>query len=62
MDAHSLLRPEAIEAWFYLYRATGDKIYQQWGWEAFRAIENYAKLEDGYSSVNNVKRIPVTHK
>uniref|UniRef100_A0A1I7VN79 alpha-1,2-Mannosidase n=1 Tax=Loa loa TaxID=7209 RepID=A0A1I7VN79_LOALO len=62
MDAHSLLRPEAIEAWFYLYRATGDKIYQQWGWEAFNAIESFAKLEYGYSSVNNVKRIPVTHK
>ncbi|MCP9257010.1 alpha-1,2-Mannosidase [Dirofilaria immitis] len=61
LDAHSLLRPEAIEAWFYLYRATGDKIYQQWGWEAFKAIETYAKLEYGYSSVNNVKRIPVTH-
>ncbi|VDK76257.1 unnamed protein product [Litomosoides sigmodontis] len=62
MDAHSLLRPEAIEAWFYLYRATGDKIYQQWGWEAFKAIESYAKVEHGYSSVNNVKRIPVTHR
>ncbi|KAM3728980.1 Endoplasmic reticulum mannosyl-oligosaccharide 1,2-alpha-mannosidase [Dirofilaria immitis] len=62
LDAHSLLRPEAIEAWFYLYRATGDKIYQQWGWEAFKAIETYAKLEYGYSSVNNVKRIPVTHR
>uniref|UniRef100_A0A1I8EP20 alpha-1,2-Mannosidase n=1 Tax=Wuchereria bancrofti TaxID=6293 RepID=A0A1I8EP20_WUCBA len=62
MDAHSLLRPEAIEAWFYLYRATGDKIYQQWGWEVFRAIESYAKVEHGYSSVNNVKRVPVTYK
>uniref|UniRef100_A0A915PM45 alpha-1,2-Mannosidase n=1 Tax=Setaria digitata TaxID=48799 RepID=A0A915PM45_9BILA len=62
MDAHSLLRPEAFEAWFYLYRATGDKIYQQWGWEAFKAIESYAKLEYGYSSVNNVKRIPVTYR
>uniref|UniRef100_A0A7I4KJW6 alpha-1,2-Mannosidase n=1 Tax=Brugia malayi TaxID=6279 RepID=A0A7I4KJW6_BRUMA len=62
MDAHSLLRPEAIEAWFYLYRATGDKIYQQWGWEVFTAIESYAKLEHGYSSINNVKRIPVTYK
>ncbi|VDO32086.1 unnamed protein product [Onchocerca flexuosa] len=62
MDAHNLLRPEAFEAWFYLYRATGDKIYQQWGWEAFRAIESHAKLEYGYSSINNVKRIPVTYR
>ncbi|VDO72951.1 unnamed protein product [Haemonchus placei] len=58
LDAHSLLRPEAVEAWFYLYRLTGDKTYQEWGWEAFNAIEKYAKVKGGYSSVKNVKRIP----
>ncbi|KAK6012508.1 glycosyl hydrolase family 47, partial [Ostertagia ostertagi] len=61
LDAHSLLRPEAIEAWFYLYRLTGDKTYQNWGWEAFTAIEKYARVNNGYSSVKSVKRIPVTH-
>ncbi|KAK6059979.1 glycosyl hydrolase family 47 [Cooperia oncophora] len=61
LDAHSLLRPEAIEAWFYLYRFTGDKTYQNWGWEAFQAIEKYARVKNGYSSVKSVKRIPVTH-
>ncbi|PIO68276.1 glycosyl hydrolase family 47 [Teladorsagia circumcincta] len=61
LDAHSLLRPEAIEAWFYLYRLTGDKTYQSWGWEAFTAIEKYARVKNGYSSVKSVKRIPVTH-
>uniref|UniRef100_A0A914N214 alpha-1,2-Mannosidase n=1 Tax=Meloidogyne incognita TaxID=6306 RepID=A0A914N214_MELIC len=60
MDAHSLLRPEAFEAWFYLHRITGDPIYKEWGWNAFKAIEQYAKVESGgYSSVQNVKRIPV---
>ncbi|KAK0401602.1 hypothetical protein QR680_015871 [Steinernema hermaphroditum] len=62
LDAHSLLRPEAFEAWFYLYRLTGDKQYQEWGWEAFQAIEKYARVEHGYSSVQNVKRIPVSYK
>nr|CDJ88607.1 Glycoside hydrolase domain containing protein [Haemonchus contortus] len=61
LDAHSLLRPEAVEAWFYLYRLTGDKTYQEWGWEAFNAIEKYARVKNGYSSVKNVKRIPVMH-
>ncbi|VDL67142.1 unnamed protein product [Nippostrongylus brasiliensis] len=61
LDAHSLLRPEAIEAWFYLYRLTGDKIYQDWGWEVFNAIEKYARVKNGYSSVKSVKRIPVTY-
>jgi hypothetical protein len=62
LDAHSLLRPEAFEAWFYLYRVTGDKQYQEWGWAAFQAIENYAKVDHGYSSVNDVKKIPVTYR
>ncbi|VDM97065.1 unnamed protein product, partial [Thelazia callipaeda] len=62
LDAHSLLRPEAVEAWFYLYRVTGDRMYQEWGWEVFKAIENYAKLEYGYSSVNNVKSIPFSSR
>ncbi|KJH50497.1 glycosyl hydrolase family 47 [Dictyocaulus viviparus] len=61
LDAHSLLRPEAIESWFYLYRITGDKIYQDWGWDAFNAIEKYAKVQNGYSSVKSVKKIPVSH-
>ncbi|CAI4227896.1 unnamed protein product [Auanema sp. JU1783] len=62
LDAHCLLRPEAVEAWFYLYRTTGDKMYQEWGWNAFQAIEKYAKLPNGYSSVNSVKKIPVTYR
>ncbi|CAJ0575598.1 unnamed protein product, partial [Mesorhabditis spiculigera] len=62
LDAHCLLRPEAIEAWFYMYRFTGDKKYQEWGWKAFEAIEKYARLAVGYSSVNNVKKIPVTYR
>uniref|UniRef100_A0AC35GN67 Alpha-1,2-Mannosidase n=1 Tax=Panagrolaimus sp. PS1159 TaxID=55785 RepID=A0AC35GN67_9BILA len=62
LDAHCLLRPEAFEAWFYLYRVTGDKQYQEWGWEAFQAIEQFAKVKNGYSSVNSVKKIPVTYR
>ncbi|ETN69272.1 glycosyl hydrolase family 47 [Necator americanus] len=62
LDAHSLLRPEAIEAWFYLYRLTGDKMYQDWGWQAFQAIEQYARVKNGYSSVKSVKKIPVSYR
>ncbi|KAE9550438.1 hypothetical protein FO519_006353 [Halicephalobus sp. NKZ332] len=62
LDAHCLLRPEAFEAWFYMYRFTGDKMYQEWGWTAFKAIEEYAKVKNGYSSVNSVKKVPVTYR
>merc|ERR1711879_177497 len=53
-DAHSLLRPEAVEAWFYLYRATGDERYRKWAWELMEALKKYAKLEGGYSSLASV--------
>uniref|UniRef100_A0A7E4VH17 alpha-1,2-Mannosidase n=1 Tax=Panagrellus redivivus TaxID=6233 RepID=A0A7E4VH17_PANRE len=62
LDAHCLLRPEAFEAWFYLYRYTGDKKYQEWGWEAFQAIEQFAKVPNGYASVQSAKKIPVVHR
>ncbi|KAL1285329.1 Endoplasmic reticulum mannosyl-oligosaccharide 1,2-alpha-mannosidase [Trichinella pseudospiralis] len=53
-DSHSLLRPEAIESWFYLYRITKDPIYQDWGWQVFQAIEKHAKQVNGYCSVRSV--------
>ncbi|CAI2356808.1 unnamed protein product [Caenorhabditis sp. 36 PRJEB53466] len=63
LDAHCLLRPEAIEGWFYLYRITGDKKYQEWGWSAFQAIEKYARISTGgYSSIVNVKKINVSYR
>ncbi|MFH4979502.1 hypothetical protein AB6A40_006211 [Gnathostoma spinigerum] len=61
-DSFCLLRPEAIESWFYLHRITGNKTYQEWGWKAFKAIEQHAKVANGYSSVDNVKQIPVKHR
>lgn len=41
---------------------SGDKTYQEWGWEAFTAIEKYARVKNGYSSVKSVKRIPVSYR
>ncbi|XP_064649601.1 endoplasmic reticulum mannosyl-oligosaccharide 1,2-alpha-mannosidase-like [Lineus longissimus] len=55
-DTHNLLRPETIESFFYLYRYTKDKKYQEWGWQIFQAFERHTRLkEGGYSSINNVK-------
>lgn len=31
-----------------LYWITGDPIYQQWGWEAFMAIEEHCRVSNGY--------------
>ena len=35
-DAHYLLRPETIESLFYLYYFSGNKTYQDWGWNIFQ--------------------------
>ncbi len=35
-DSHYLLRPETIESLWYLYYFTGNKTYQDWGWEIFQ--------------------------
>jgi Glycosyl hydrolase family 47 len=41
------LRPEAIETLFYLWRASGDPIYREWGWNMFRAFERWGRLDSG---------------
>jgi mannosyl-oligosaccharide alpha-1,2-mannosidase len=32
---HYLLRPETVESLMYLYRATKNPKYREWGWEIF---------------------------
>lgn len=45
------LRPEAVESFFYLWKATGNAEYRDWGWEAFQAFQNYSRTTEGaYSS------------
>lgn len=34
-DARYLLRPETVESIFYMYRLTGNPLYQDWAWEIF---------------------------
>ena len=54
-DTHNLQRPETVESLFYLYRITGEKQYQEWGWNIFQAFEKHTKLPEGYASIGNVK-------
>ena len=28
-----ILRPETVESFFYMWRITGDPLYQEWGWK-----------------------------
>jgi len=54
-DAHYLLRPETIESLWYLYYVTGNKTYQDWGWNIFQGIEKYTKVKHGYTTISNVR-------
>jgi Glycosyl hydrolase family 47 len=54
MDARYILRPEAIESVFYMWRITGDPIWQDKGWHMWECIENVSWTELAYSAITNV--------
>ncbi|KAH7027408.1 glycoside hydrolase [Microdochium trichocladiopsis] len=53
-DPRYLLRPEAIESVFVMYRVTGDEAYQEMAWRMFEAIVAVAEAEFGFSTVEDV--------
>ncbi|KAI0602903.1 endoplasmic reticulum mannosyl-oligosaccharide 1,2-alpha-mannosidase [Biscogniauxia sp. FL1348] len=56
-DPRYILRPEAIESVFILYRITGDPGWQELGWDMFTAIANGTKTETGtHAAVQDVTR------
>ena len=53
-DRFSILRPETVESYFYLWRLTKNQKYRDWGWTFFQNLEKYARVENGYTSISNV--------
>ena len=51
-DAHYLLRPETVESLWYLYYFSGNKTYQDWGWQIFQV--NIRDSKDQLNSTNVV--------
>ncbi|KAL9131909.1 MAG: hypothetical protein Q9217_000269 [Psora testacea] len=49
-----LLRPEAIESVFIMYRTTGDGYWREKGWEMFKAIEKHTLATYGASAISDV--------
>ena len=39
-----ILRPEAVEGWWYMYELTGEDMYRDWGWKTFLAFERHLKV------------------
>ncbi|KAL1301490.1 hypothetical protein AAFC00_005735 [Neodothiora populina] len=54
IDPRYLLRPEAIESVFIMYRITGDKRLQDKAWTMFQSIERHAKTAIAYASIEDV--------
>ncbi|CAN8064749.1 unnamed protein product [Agarophyton chilense] len=50
------LRPEAVEAFFYMYRHTGDEKYRRYAWEVFESIEQHCRVDEaGYAAIRTAK-------
>ncbi|KAL1961123.1 hypothetical protein VTO42DRAFT_3068 [Malbranchea cinnamomea] len=54
-DKRYLLRPEAIESIFILYRITGDTSLQDKGWDMFTAIEKATRTDLAYGAIDDVR-------
>lgn len=54
IDSRYLLRPEAIESLFVLYRITGDTSLQDKAWNMFQAISNATKTAIAYAGISDV--------
>ena len=53
-DRRYILRPEAIESVFILYRLTGDKYLQEAAWRMFQAIEKHTRTEIAHAAIDDV--------
>ncbi|KAK9842510.1 hypothetical protein WJX81_003419 [Elliptochloris bilobata] len=51
---HNLLRPEALEAMFVLWRVTQKPKYPDCAWAMFQAFERHCKVADGYTGLRDV--------
>lgn len=57
-----ILRPEALESVFIMYRITGDVQYQDAAWKMFQAIEAATATEFGNSAIRDVTVDPARVK
>ncbi|KAL8668120.1 MAG: hypothetical protein Q9202_000098 [Teloschistes flavicans] len=49
-----ILRPEAIESVFIMYRVTGDNYWREKGWKMFTSIQNATRAQFGASAISDV--------
>ncbi|KAJ3284976.1 Mannosyl-oligosaccharide 1,2-alpha-mannosidase IB [Rhizoclosmatium sp. JEL0117] len=54
IDASYMLRPEAVEALFYMWRFTHDPIYRERAWVIVQNYEKHCRDDTGYHGLTNV--------
>ncbi|KAI1665260.1 Glyco-hydro-47 domain containing protein [Pyrenophora tritici-repentis] len=52
-----ILRPEAIESVWYMYRITGDNHWREAGWRMFLAIDRHTSTTYGNSAIDDVTKM-----
>lgn len=57
-DSRYLLRPEALESLFYMYRITGEPRYQDMAWDMYQTIERNTKATFGNAELSSVMADP----
>ena len=51
-----ILRPEAIESVWYMYRITGDAHWRTVGWDMFLAVTGHTRTKYGHSAIDDVTK------
>ncbi|KAK7546769.1 glycoside hydrolase [Phyllosticta citricarpa] len=57
-----LLRPEAMESVWYMYRISGDAYWREAGWRMFESIQTHCRAAYGYSAIDDVTKTAPTQK
>ncbi|KAF2751834.1 glycoside hydrolase family 47 protein [Sporormia fimetaria CBS 119925] len=53
---HYILRPEAIESVWYMYRITGERKWREAGWRMFEAVNKHTQTTYGNSAIDDVTK------
>lgn len=61
-DPRYILRPEAIESIFYLYRVTGHEELRSIAWEMFQSVVKATETGLAYSAIKDVRVMGETEK
>ncbi|KAK4556492.1 hypothetical protein LTR86_006636 [Recurvomyces mirabilis] len=57
-----ILRPEAIESVFYMYRITGEQYWRDMGWNMFIAIDTHTRSQYGNAGIDDVTKMAPEQK